>query len=129
MSTLSMARHRLSWIVMSETPTKNKHHYYQHYNSLVDRWCTKQCRRPRMCYVSGLRPDGDVGRFLSWGTIVPKGFVAYKSLNCVLIKEAILVNPHCTKRAFRKNMISADKATIICMFNYYYYYYYHYYYE
>ena len=28
------------------------------------------------CDVSGLRPDGaQVGRFSSWGTVVPKGFL------------------------------------------------------
>ena len=49
-----------------------------------------------------------VGRFSSWGTVVPKSFLAkvptprrvHKSLNRVLIKEAITrkeVNPRCTK--------------------------------
>ena len=40
-------------------------------------WCTEQCWRPRMWYVGGSRPDGaQVGRFSSWGTVVPKGFLA-----------------------------------------------------
>ena len=63
-------------------------------------WCTKQCGRTRMWYVGGSRPDGaQVGRFSFWGTDVPKGFLAemptsrrvHKSLNRILIKEAILV--------------------------------------
>ena len=52
--------------------------------------------RPRMWYVGGSRPDGaQVGRFSSWGIVVPKGFLAesayFSSLCRVLIKEAILV--------------------------------------
>ena len=40
-------------------------------------WCTNQCRSPRMWYVGGSRPDGaQVGRLSSWGTVIPKGFLA-----------------------------------------------------
>ena len=40
-------------------------------------WCTNQCWCPRIWYVGGSRPDGaQVGRFSSWGTTVPKGFLA-----------------------------------------------------
>ena len=40
-------------------------------------WCTNQCLSNRMWYVGGSRPGGaQVGRFSSWGKVVPKGFFA-----------------------------------------------------
>ena len=72
-------------------------------------WCTKQCGRPRMWYVGDLRPDGaQVGRFSSWGTVVPKGFLtksAYISSRTQVTQplpnqrghHRIKVNPRCTK--------------------------------
>ena len=49
----------------------------QIYMYLVAPLCTNQCLCHRMWYVSGSRPDrAQVGRFPSWGTAVPKGFLA-----------------------------------------------------
>ena len=56
---------------------------------LFRKWCTNQCGRSRMWYVGGSRPDGaQVGRFSSWGTVVPKGFLAESAYFSLRIRHS-----------------------------------------
>ena len=64
-------------------------------------------------YVGGLRPNGaQVGRFPSWGTVIPKGLLPKVPASCCpYITQPrpnqrghphIRVDPHCTKKALRQ---------------------------
>ena len=71
-----------------------------------------------MLYVGGSRHDGaQVGRFSSWGTVVPKGFLAESAYLSPRISPNqrghphIRVNPRCTKEGpYGEQCLSTDKA-------------------
>ena len=66
---------------------------------LVRPWCTNQCLCPRMWYVGGSKPEGaQVGRFSSWGTVLPKGCLAERAYFWLSPNERlspIRLNPRC----------------------------------